>query len=377
MTLIEQLQTGIRRLRRGADRFRYQHADGSKFSPEGIERILSLAIPPAWKDVAISPTPRAKLQCLGRDARGRWQYRYHAQFRRQRDRKKFERLLGFAQALPKMRRRVEQDLALPGMPRQKVLACVLRILATSFIRPGSRLYAQENGGYGLATLRNKHVQVHGDWVEFEGFISRRRRSFACFRPPGPRCARRRLRWFQRQRRPPKSCATAQGLYPLAMDKHALLDQLFSRLRATAQGAERARAAYAQEAREGATPAERRDDARVALENAGLAVSQSKRADRARADLSALDGFRPAPFSAEAPIGLGAIVEVEDEEGGRTFFLAPAGAGEELSGPDGDGFLSVVTPSSPVGQAVLGRKAGECVAVTVKGELRDWTITYVG
>ena len=162
-----------------------------------------------------------------------------------------------------------------------------------------------------------------------------------------------------------------------MDKQALLDQLFNRLRTNAQGAARASDAYAQEAREGATPAERRNDARVALENAGLALSQSKRADRARADLSALDGFRPNSFSPQAAIGLGAIVEVEDEEGGRTFFLAPAGAGEELSGPDGDGFLSVVTPASPVGQAVLGRKAGECVAVTVKGEVRDWTITFVG
>ena len=96
-----------------------------------------------------------------------------------------------------------------------------------------------------------------------------------------------------------------------------------------------------------------------------------------AELSALETFRPAPLPRGAPIAIGAIVEVEEEgEGiGRTFFLAPVGAGVELTGPGGDGFLSVVTPQSPVGKAVLGRRVGETIEVTVQGEPRDWTITY--
>ena len=96
-----------------------------------------------------------------------------------------------------------------------------------------------------------------------------------------------------------------------------------------------------------------------------------------AELSLLTSFRPARLPAKAPIALGAIVEVEDEALGRTFFLAPAGAGIELSGPGGDGFLSVVTPISPIGKAVLGRRLGESVEVTVQGEPREWTITFVG
>ena len=162
-----------------------------------------------------------------------------------------------------------------------------------------------------------------------------------------------------------------------IDKRRLVEQLCTRLRASALAAEKAGELAAEEARNGATPAEKREDARVLLENAGLARGQVQRAERARADLSALDSFRPQPLAPTAAIALGAVVEVEDEEqGGRTFFLAPAGAGEELSGPDGDGFLSVVTPASPVGKAVLGRKKGETVEVTVKGEVREWTITFV-
>ncbi|MHB8872232.1 MAG: GreA/GreB family elongation factor [Myxococcaceae bacterium] len=162
-----------------------------------------------------------------------------------------------------------------------------------------------------------------------------------------------------------------------IDKRNLVEQLCARLRASAIAAAKAGELAAEEARNGATPAEKREDARVLLENAGLARGQVQRAERARADLSALEVFRPQELAATAAIALGAVVEVEDEEGGRTFFLAPAGAGEELSGPDGDGFLSVVTPASPVGRAVLGRRKGETVEVTVKGEVREWTITFVG
>ena len=162
-----------------------------------------------------------------------------------------------------------------------------------------------------------------------------------------------------------------------MNKRALVDQLTARLRATAQSARRASLDAAEEAREGATPAERREDSRVALENAGLARGQEKRAEQAMQSLSALEKFNPGPFPANAKIGLGALVEVEDDEGGRTIFLAPAGAGEELTGPDGDGFLSVVTPYSPLGRAVLGKKVGDSVEILVAGEPRELTVTFVG
>ncbi|MCI0573969.1 MAG: GreA/GreB family elongation factor [Myxococcaceae bacterium] len=162
-----------------------------------------------------------------------------------------------------------------------------------------------------------------------------------------------------------------------MDKQSLVDQLTSRLRASAQVAHQAGAAAAQEAREGATPAEKREDARVALEQGGLARGQAQREERARAELAALDAFHPRPFAPGAPVALGAVVEVEDEDSGRTFFLAPVGAGVELTGPGGDGILSVVTPSSPLGRAVLGKRCGDTVEVTVERELREWTITWVG
>ena len=162
-----------------------------------------------------------------------------------------------------------------------------------------------------------------------------------------------------------------------MDKRFLIEQLSDKLRESAQVARKAGQAAAEEARDGATAAEKRENARVAQEYAGLARGQAARAGRTMAELSTLEGFRPAPLPKGAPIAIGAIVEVEEEgEGvGRTFFLAPVGAGVELTGPGGDGFLSVVTPQSPVGKAVLGRRVGETIEVIVQGEPRDWTITY--
>jgi DNA topoisomerase-1 len=103
---------------------------------------------------------------VGTDVAGRWQYLYHEYHIRKRERKKFERLLHFAQALPKMRKTVARDLHAPGLGREKVMACILRILSTCFLRPGSEIYASENGSYGLATLRPRHVRVKGDTVEF-------------------------------------------------------------------------------------------------------------------------------------------------------------------------------------------------------------------
>lgn len=115
----------------------------------------------------MSAAAGAAVQAMGRDAAGRWQYRYHPARTARGERQKFDRLIGFAEALPRMRRAVARDLALPGLPREKVLACVLRILAACFLRAGSEVYAEENGSYGIATLREKHVKVRGDLVTFD------------------------------------------------------------------------------------------------------------------------------------------------------------------------------------------------------------------
>lgn len=164
-----------------------------------------------------------------------------------------------------------------------------------------------------------------------------------------------------------------------MDKAYLVDQLAQQLKNSVRIALEAGNAAAEEARDGATAAEKREDARVAIEFAGLAKGQKERAKRAQDQLSMIELFRPGKFAARAPIAIGAIVEIEDpDEGeGRTFFLAPAGAGITLTGPGGDGYLSVVTPVSPIGKAVLGRRVGDIIDVTVAGDLREWTITYVG
>jgi transcription elongation GreA/GreB family factor len=163
-----------------------------------------------------------------------------------------------------------------------------------------------------------------------------------------------------------------------MDKRFLVDQLITCLQSSAQVAMSASRSAAVEARDGATPAEKREDAKTALEYGALARAQSQRARRTQGEADALASFRPAPLKSSSPIALGAVVEVEDADSGegRTFFLAPVGAGVTLTGPGGDGDLSVVTPASPIGRAVLGRRAGDTVDVTVAGEVREWTITFV-
>ena len=161
-----------------------------------------------------------------------------------------------------------------------------------------------------------------------------------------------------------------------MDKRALIDQLARRLREGAAVAQRASVDAAIAARDAATPQEKREDARLALEYGGLAKGQAARAEKARAELAALEAFRPPRLPPNARISVGAIVEVEDGEEGRTFFLAPVGAGVELTGEGGDGYLSVVTPASPVGRAVLGKKVGDSVNVEVRGDVHEWRITYV-
>jgi transcription elongation GreA/GreB family factor len=163
-----------------------------------------------------------------------------------------------------------------------------------------------------------------------------------------------------------------------VDKLALVSQLAERLRASARTAEDASDAAAEEARDGATPGEKREDSRTALEFSRMARAPALRAAQARADVATLESFRPETFARGARIGLGALVEVEDENGqGLTFFLAPVGAGEELTGPGGDGFFTVVTPASPIGSAVMGRQEGASVSTRIRGELREWTVVWVG
>jgi DNA topoisomerase I len=167
MTQLERLQKhGIRRLRTSGRGFRYAASNDAKAGREDRARINTLRIPPAWTDVAINRSPGGLLQAVGMDAAGRWQYLYHQNHIARGERKEFDRLLKFAQALPAMRKTVARELRQPGLGRERVLACILRILSTCLIRPGSEVYASENGSYGIATLRPKHVSVKGDLVTF-------------------------------------------------------------------------------------------------------------------------------------------------------------------------------------------------------------------
>jgi DNA topoisomerase-1 len=148
--------------------FAYQDRSGKRVSdPDALERIRALAIPPAWADVWICCDERGHLQATGRDARGRKQYRYHARWRERRDADKFDRLADFARALPAIRRRTAADLTLAGLPRRKVLAAIVRLLERTCIRVGNERYAEENDSFGLTTMRNRHVKVKGDRIEFQ------------------------------------------------------------------------------------------------------------------------------------------------------------------------------------------------------------------
>lgn len=158
---------GITRKRRGKY-FQYFDPQGKPVRDKDIlTRIKSLAIPPAWTNVWICPRANGHLQATGRDAKGRKQSRYHPRWREVRDETKYERTRLFGEALPVIRERVEKDLALPGLPREKVLAAIVRLLETTFIRIGNEEYAKENHSYGLTTMRNKHVDVEGSTVRFK------------------------------------------------------------------------------------------------------------------------------------------------------------------------------------------------------------------
>ena len=158
---------GYRRERQG-DGFVYLQPDGSPVEDEEtLARIRKLAIPPAYTDVWICRNPNGHLQAVGRDARGRKQYRYHPRWRVVRDEAKYGKMLLFGRVLPTIRAQVEKDLALPGLPRRKVLATLVRLLERTLVRVGNEEYAKANKSFGLTTLRNRHVKVNGTHVMFD------------------------------------------------------------------------------------------------------------------------------------------------------------------------------------------------------------------
>jgi len=158
---------GISRLANGRH-FRYRNPDGAFVRDRSeLQRIKTLAIPPAWTGVWIAPMANGHIQATGRDARGRKQYRYHARWREVRDETKFQRMALFARALPQIRRRVARDLRQTGLTREKVLATVVQLLETTLIRIGNEEYARQNDSYGLTTLKKRHVAVRGERLRFE------------------------------------------------------------------------------------------------------------------------------------------------------------------------------------------------------------------
>ncbi|MEY2562547.1 MAG: topoisomerase [Verrucomicrobiota bacterium] len=159
-------QPGYTRKPKGDD-FEYFDTEGKPIRDETrILRIRRIAIPPAYKDVWICPSPNGHIQATARDSRGRKQYRYHERWREARDENKYDRMLVFGQALPKIRRRVSKDMELPDLPRNKVLATVVHLLGRTFIRIGNEEYARENQSFGLTTMRNRHVDVKGAKLRF-------------------------------------------------------------------------------------------------------------------------------------------------------------------------------------------------------------------
>ncbi|MEO8627677.1 MAG: DNA topoisomerase IB [Betaproteobacteria bacterium] len=157
---------GILRKKTGRGFF-YVGADGRAVrDPDTLKRIRSLVVPPAWTKVWICAQDNGHIQVTARDARGRKQYRYHARWREVRDENKYERMTAFGRALPRIRDKIKADLALAGLPRDKVLAAVVQLLETTFMRVGHERYARENNSFGLTTLRDRHVQINGEHMKF-------------------------------------------------------------------------------------------------------------------------------------------------------------------------------------------------------------------
>ncbi|MGH7721320.1 MAG: DNA topoisomerase IB [Candidatus Dormibacteria bacterium] len=159
---------GIRREPRRGGGFRYLGTDGRVLRRAAeIQRIVHLAVPPAWTDVWICPLANGHLQATGRDARGRKQYRYHQRWREARDATKYERTVAFGEALPRIRARLDRDLRGPDLSRERVLATIVRLLDTTYIRVGNEEYARDNRSFGLTTMRGRHVEVEGSRLRFQ------------------------------------------------------------------------------------------------------------------------------------------------------------------------------------------------------------------
>lgn len=168
LTYVDDSDPGIARRGTSPANFEYRDAAGRPVRDEAtLERIRKLAIPPAWTSVWICPDPTGHIQATGRDQKGRKQYRYHDEWRQVRDGHKYERMIAFGRALPKLRRQLEKDLARPGLPREKVLAAVVSLLEMTLIRVGNDEYAKKNKSFGLTTMQKRHVRLWGAGAEFE------------------------------------------------------------------------------------------------------------------------------------------------------------------------------------------------------------------
>jgi DNA topoisomerase-1 len=191
---------GIARL--GAGRgFTYRDADGERIDEEEtLARIRELAIPPAWKEVWICPDPLGHLQATGIDAAGRKQYLYHERWQQRQAERKFETVREFAAALPRLRRAVTADLRRQGMPRERALACAVRLLDLGFFRVGGEVYAEENESFGLATVRREHVRLEGNEVVFDFPAKSGQRRVQSIRDPA---ARRAIEAMRRRRSGPE------------------------------------------------------------------------------------------------------------------------------------------------------------------------------
>jgi DNA topoisomerase-1 len=157
---------GVTRRKSGIG-FSYRNPDGSQIDEATLDRIRKLAIPPAWTDVWICPNPRGHIQATGRDQKGRKQYRYHERWRLVRDENKYDRLIAFGRALPRLRARIDKDLSLHGLRHDKVLAAVVRVMEITLIRVGNEEYAKQNNSFGLTTLRDEHARIRGSEAIFE------------------------------------------------------------------------------------------------------------------------------------------------------------------------------------------------------------------
>jgi len=167
LAYVNDQEQGLRRLPRGKG-FSYVDEDGRAVKDEAtLARIKALAIPPAWTSVWICPDPNGHIQAVGRDQKGRKQYRYHPEWRADRDARKYDRMAAFGRALPRLRRRVAADLARRGLPREKVLAAVVSLLELTLIRVGNDEYAKTNKSFGLTTLQKRHLKLAGGGAVFE------------------------------------------------------------------------------------------------------------------------------------------------------------------------------------------------------------------